>query len=210
MFVFGRHSIITGFQGLKALTISRAPFYSRQKLWSLYLMCAFPLHIWTIILAFRDISWVSERTNMWDAIGVVSYGLLFAFIESLLLFFVVALIGAFVSRFWNNDRLLVLLSVLVLVVAIWSMLSQIYFLADLPFLTKWNQFLAHSNHPARIKYAILIPLMSLSVLLPAWLIIKSEKGLAFFHGLIERVTLLTIFYLVFDIIGLIIIIVRNF
>ena len=60
--------------------------YTRQGLWSLFLMCAFPLHAWTLILAFRDISWLTDRTNAWDAVGVTSYGLVFAFVESMVLF----------------------------------------------------------------------------------------------------------------------------
>lgn len=47
-------------------------------------MCAFSLHLWALILIFRDVSWVAERINMWDAIGVASYGLVLAFIESLI------------------------------------------------------------------------------------------------------------------------------
>ena len=68
--------------------------YSKQGLWNLFLICAFPLHVWTIILAFRDFSWVTERTNSWDALGVVSYGLIFALIESVAVFLV-----ALVARF---------------------------------------------------------------------------------------------------------------
>jgi len=44
----------------------------------LFLISAFPLHVWTLLLAFRDFSWLTERTNLWDAIGVLSYGLIYA------------------------------------------------------------------------------------------------------------------------------------
>ena len=55
--------------------------YTRQGLWTLFLMCALPLHIWTLILAFRDLPWLTDRTNAWDAFGVMSYGLIFALVE---------------------------------------------------------------------------------------------------------------------------------
>ena len=67
--------------------------YSRQGLGSLFLTCAFPLHFWALLMAFRDISWVAERTNLWDAIGVLGYGLVFALVESILIFLVLALLG---------------------------------------------------------------------------------------------------------------------
>src|SRR5512146_2668540 len=78
--------------------------YSRPGLWSLFVMCAFPQHAWAFVLALRDVSWVADRTNAWDAVGVVSYGLLFALLESLLLFGVMVLLGYLVSGSWDVDR----------------------------------------------------------------------------------------------------------
>src|SRR5574342_450210 len=102
--------------------------YSKQGLWTLFLVCAFPLHVWTIILAFRDFSWVSERTNSWDAIGVVSYGLIFAFIESVVIFLAAILLGFLVSKKWNEDRRLALVGVLVFVTSLWAILSYLFFM----------------------------------------------------------------------------------
>src|SRR3972149_6026554 len=53
--------------------------YSKKGLWTLFLMCAFPLHVWAFILSFMDFSWVAERTNTWDALGVISYGFSLSF-----------------------------------------------------------------------------------------------------------------------------------
>jgi hypothetical protein len=191
------------------MAISKSAWYSRQTLWSLFLMCAFPLHAWTILLAFRDISWVAERTNMWDAIGVVSYGLIFAFVESLIVFLITVLLGFLVSRHWSQDRRVILLGILVLVDALWSMLSQYYFLGKLSLPETMNRFMVESGHPVRILYVFILPLISFSALLPTYLILKSDKAFQFFRGLVDRVTLLTLFYLFFDLIGLIIVIVRN-
>ena len=68
--------------------------YTRQGLWTLFLMCALPLHIWTLILAFRDLPWLTDRTNAWDAFGVMAYGLIFALAESILLFLVFLVLAA--------------------------------------------------------------------------------------------------------------------
>lgn len=172
-------------------------------------MCAFPLHAWTILLAFRDISWVAERSNMWDAIGVFSYGLIFAFVESSIIFLIAVLLGFLVSRFWNQDRRVILLSILILIDALWSMLCQYYVLGGFSISGDLNRFLVESGHPVRILYTILVPLVSLSVLLPTYLILQSDKALKFFRGLVDRVTLLTLFYLFLDFIGLVIVIIRN-
>ena len=64
-------------------------------------------------MGFSDISWLTERTNFGDAIGVLSYGMVFAFIESVMVFIVVALLGILVPRRWD-DRRVALLSILFL------------------------------------------------------------------------------------------------
>ena len=172
-------------------------------------MCAFPLHLWTIILAFRDFSWVTERTNAWDAVGVASYGLVFAFIESLVVFLAAILLGFLVSRKWSEDRRIALLSVLVLVTSFWAMLSQLYFLLSISLSEQTISFLAH-HHPLRIMAAAGLVLVVPSVLLPTALILRSDKTLQFVRGLIERLSMLTLVYLFLDLAGLVILIIRNF
>ena len=106
--------------------------YSKSGLWSLYLTCAFPLHVWTIILSLRDFSWVAERTNSWDAIGVVSYGLVFALVESLLVFLVALLLGFLISKKWDEDRRIALMGLLVFITSLWAIGSYLYFMLNMP------------------------------------------------------------------------------
>lgn len=183
--------------------------YSKQGLWSLFLMCAFPLHAWTLILAFRDLSWLTDRTNAWDAVGVTAYGLLFAFTESVAIFLIAALMGFLVTRYWDSNRRISLLSVLVLILSLWAMVSQLYFLAGVSVPDGLIDFFAHISHPVRILYGIALAAVTPTVLVPALLILRSDKALQFTKGLIERLSLLTMFYLLFDVAGLVIVIIRN-
>ena len=183
--------------------------YSKQGLWNLYLICAFPLHFWTIILAFRDFSWVTERTNSWDAIGVVSYGLIFAFIESIVVFLVALLLGFLVSKKWNENRRLILVSVLVFITSLWAMVSYLYFMLNVSVPSKTIVMIAGLAHPLRFLYAICLGFAGLTVLLPTYFILRSDKFLGFIKGIFERLSTLTIFYLLFDFIGLIIVVIRN-
>ena len=191
------------------MAISETKRYSRQGLWSLFLMCAFPLHVWTIILAFRDFSWVTERTNAWDAIGVISYGMVFALIESLAVFLVAVLLGFMVSRKFDEGRRIALLSVLVLITALWAMASQLYFLWGISLPEQMMRFLAQSGHPVRVLYAASLALVLPTVLIPAFLVLKSNKVFNFVRELTERLSLLTMFYLVLDVGGLVIVLIRN-
>jgi len=183
--------------------------YSKQGLWSLFLVSAFPLHIWTIILAFRDFSWVSERTNSWDAVGVVSYGLIFAFIESVAVFLVAALLGFLVSKKWNEDKRITLLSSLVLITSIWAMVSYLFFMLQASLPEETIIFISGLAHPLRFLYAVVLAFAGMSITTPTFLILWSDKFFRAMKSLFERLSLLTLFYLFFDFVGLVIVIIRN-
>ena len=183
--------------------------YSKRGLWNLFLICAFPLHVWTIILAFRDFSWVTERTNSWDAIGVVSYGLILAFIESAVVLLVAALLGLLVSKKWSEDRRITLLGALAFITSLWAIADYLFFMLQVSIPGKTIVALANLTHPLRLLYGISLALVIPTVALPAYFVLRSEKFLKGIQGFFERLSLLTLFYLFFDFVGLIIVIVRN-
>lgn len=183
--------------------------YSRRGLWSLFLICAFPLHFWTLILVFRDISWLTERTNVWDAIGVASYGMVFAFVESVMIFLVITLLGLLMPKQWGHNRRIALLAFLILITSIWGMIGQLLFLWNISLPAQAIQFLRNSSHPLRIIYAACLLVVTPTVLLPLYSFLKSNKAVAFMQNLMERLSLLTLFYLFFDLLGFVIVLIRN-
>jgi hypothetical protein len=191
------------------LTNSRPQIYSRQGLRSLFLMCAFPLHFWTLLLAFRDISWLTERSNLWDALGVVSYGMVFAFSETVIIFLIATSFGFLVSRHWDKDRRIALLSILVLIISLWAIISQLYVLMGISVPNQVIIFLAQQDHPVRTLYLISLVMVTPTFLLPTYLVLRSDKALRFVQDLTERISLLTTIYLFLDLIGLVIVIIRN-
>jgi hypothetical protein len=172
-------------------------------------MCAFPFHVWTLILAFRDLSWLTERTNAWDAISVMSYGMVFAFIESLVAFAVLLLLGFLVPRQWAEDRRVALLSILALILSLWAIVGQLYFLMGL--VPSWEiiRMLMNTGHPLRVMYLIALAVVIPSLLIPAYLIARSERAPQALNGLVERISLLTMVYLFLDAVGLVIVVIRN-
>ena len=187
----------------------RTKFYTKQGLWSLFLMCAFPLHFWTLILSFRDFSWVSERTNAWDAVGVISYGLLFTFAESVIIFCVMALLGFLASNKWDENRRIALLSLLIFLLSAWAIYGQAYFvwkLSSPAFVLNW---LARSGHPYRYLFGMTLAEVSLTICIPVYFALRSEKFYRLLLDIIDRLSLLTMFYLALDLAGLIIIVIRN-
>ncbi|MBE7435633.1 MAG: hypothetical protein HS100_17080 [Anaerolineales bacterium] len=184
-------------------------YYSRQGLWTLFLMCALPLHIWTFILAFRDFDWVAARTNSWDAVGVIAYGLLFAFIESAIVFFVVVLLGFFVSNKWGEKRRVGLMSALIIILSLWSIFNQYYFLNELDTPAWLVSLAAATGRPLVTLYAVALAASAISILFPVWFILKSDKVLGFVHESIDRLSILMLLYLFFDAAALVVVLIRN-
>lgn len=161
------------------------------------------------MLSFRDLSWVTERTNAWDAIGVMSYGVVIAFMESVAVFLVIALLGFLISKCWDEDRRIALLSVLGIILALWAIADQLFFLLDLSVPAGVIGYVAGTAHPLRVLYAAALVFVTPTVVLPALLVLRSGRFVRWIGEMIKSVSLLTAFYLVFDIIGLVIVLIRN-
>jgi hypothetical protein len=183
--------------------------YSHQGLWTLFLACAFPIHVWAIILIFNDVEWIAKRSNSWDSVGVASYGLVFAFAESLALFLITALLGFLVSTKWSKERRVGLMAVLVTILTLWAMAEQLYFFMNAPFPGGLVAFFASIGRPLRALYVAAFVVILPTVLVPAWLVLKFDKPLKFVIAVLEKISLLTSFYLFFDLIGLVVLVFRN-
>ncbi len=183
--------------------------YTKQGLWSLFLICAFPLHVWTFLLAFRDFSWVSERTNAWDAVGVMSYGLVFAFIESVIIFLIAVLLGFLIAKAWDVEHRVALMGHLALTASLWAIITSLFFLIPITPPPAVIAFLVKQAHPLRILYGVSLALVGSTVFVPTLLILRSQPFFRAIQGLFERLGMLTTLYLFFDLAGLVIVIWRN-
>lgn len=187
----------------------RAYGFSRSGLWTLFLMAAFPTHVWTLVLVMRDFSWVSQRTNIWDAFGVSAYGLLIALAESLFVLGVILVLNILVPPQWEEKRRIALLFVIILLAALWSIGDQLCFMLGIPFPAPLVDLVAGISHPVRVLYAFYFLLATLSVALPVWWVSRSKKVQAVVQAAIERLSPLSAFYLLFDVVALVIVVVRN-
>ena len=185
-------------------------FYSKQGLWMLFLICALPLHIWTLFLGFRDFDWVTARTNSWDAVGVISYGLFFTFFESLIIFAITALLGFLVSRKWDEKKRIALMGTLVVVLSLWSIFNQTYFIRAMQPSEQFVGFYIGTGRPLVALYITALLFVGLSIALPTYAILTSNKVEKSILEGFDRLSTLMILYLVFDVAALVIILVRNF
>lgn len=175
----------------------------------LFLISAFPLHVWTLLLAFRDISWLTERTNLWDAIGVLSYGLMYALLESIAIYVLVLLLGFLITPFWSIKQRVAALGLSITLVSLIAIVGQLYYMQGWALSDSFLAFLAQSGHPLRWLYGITIALILLVVVLPVVSVFRSSQTIKIWSEITDRITLLMIMYLPLDFAALCIVVYRN-
>ena len=193
-----------------ALAISDTfPENSKSGLWLLFIASAFPIHIWAYIILLRDISWVAERTNFLDALGFIGYGLSFSLVESALLWLFLGSVGALFLKKSNPEKRLILL----------SLLGWIFLLVALLISLKNSGILqAPENLIPSLENCPLSDWLLLgvvaAVLFPVIFFIlrsslNSQKFISVFKKILQRISPLMGLYLVIDLLGLLLILIRN-
>ena len=194
---------------MKDPSVKKQPYYKASDLWTLFLMSAFPTHLWTIFIVLSDVEWVSERTNFGDALGVGAYGLIIAAIESFFVFVLVTALGFLISRYWGRSTRVGLLSALIFLVAAWAIAEQLFLAPPIHVPDFMFNFLVSSGRPLRYLYIFSLIMASSTVLPVFYLILRFEKVQAILTEAIKRLSLLTTLYLVLDIAAVIIVVIRN-
>jgi hypothetical protein len=194
---------------MKNPSANKQPYYKASDLWTLFLMAAFPTHLWTIFIVLSDVEWVSERTNLWDAVGVGAYGLIVAAIESLFVFILVAGLGFLISRHWSRSTRVSLLTAFVFLVAIWAIFEQLFLALPIHLPDPVFSFFARSEHPLRYLYLASLFFVGATVLPVCYVILRFKKVRTIMTEVIKRLSLLTALYLVLDIAAVIIVLIRN-
>ena len=99
--------------------------FSKQDLYKLFAVCAFPIHLWTILMWFQQVTQIYKRTNLWDAFGVGAYEMTYALFETAVIFAVVWVISLILPKRLKGENLLAQMSVSVLVVSLWAIADAV-------------------------------------------------------------------------------------
>jgi hypothetical protein len=183
--------------------------FSRKGVWTVFAVSAFPLHVWTFILFFRDYSWIAERTNPWDAIGVGSYGLLVAFSESILVFLIGSALRFALPTRWDEGQWVPLIGVMIFFCELWAILGQVYFLMGLSIPVFLQNFLTSQTHPLWYLYGGSLMVVGLPLVITVYFVLKSPKFRGGVYLFFDRIALLTSLYLFLDFLGFINVLLRN-
>jgi hypothetical protein len=183
--------------------------FNRGDLLKLFLIVALPLHVWTIFMALRDVGWVAEGRTINGAVGFSAYVLTYTLVESLILFCGILLVGLLISKKWSKDQRLVSLGLVAMVLATWSIIEQIILVLLLDKMIAALAGFTWLGSSPWIGYTILAAIITLSFALPVYLVLRSEKFSKAAMSIFDRLILLSGFYLFFDVVAIIILIVRN-
>ncbi len=156
----------------------------------IFVFCAFPIHLWTIVNMLRDVpSWLHYMKTV-EIIGSVAYTLTFALFETMIVFVIVLVVGMVLPKRWVPYTFVPLSSVMLIELAIMAGIFQHFILQYLP---------------KRLLLVSFLMILGLTVLT----IPKFSKIAVLTRSLAERFAVLTVLYVLFDFVGLIIVIARN-
>ena len=171
------------------------------------LIVTFPLHVWALLMIFRDLEFVSERTEIWDAVGYAGYSLMFTLIESLILALVVWLLSLLLPKKWDTQRSLNIAGSIFLILAGASIVDMAFHaFADVRIS---RQYLHGLETYPTLTYLLIAGTVILSIVGVVWLILKSARTEQIFTEIYDRIMLLSYFYLFLDVAGIAIVILRN-
>ena len=178
-----------------------------KSFFSLFLIAAFPIHLWSLLMIFRDIEFVSERTEMWDAYGYAGYALMIAMFESLVIALILWAISLILPKKWARTRIFTAISSIYLILAGASIVDMAFHAFNEVRISR--QYLYGLETYPTLTYALIAGSILLLSALAVGLIIKSEKFNKGLQEAFERISLLSYFYLVLDVFGIILVIIRN-
>ncbi len=183
--------------------------FTRPQVWQLFLVCASPTHFWTFITFFFEVDLIEKRNLAYYA-GFGGYLLMLALLEGLVFLGFILLLSYLFPKKWEGNLPIIMASVLVLVIGLWGICNQLYFLfSDIsPAWFEWIMLRVHYRQHQ--LYPILLVAVIASAALPVWLIPKYKQVQDILYAMIEKLTLLASFYLVIDALLIVMALLRNF
>ena len=96
-----------------------------------------------------------------------------------------------------------------LLIGFWAILGQLYFVLELQATESLASFLIISGRPLRTLYIISLLIVFPSIVLPIFFIDRSDKFKKLILEILDRLSLLSILYIALDLLGIVIVVIRN-
>lgn len=173
----------------------------------IFLICAFPIHVWSMLMVFKDMEFINARTEFWDGIGYAGYSLLFALLESLLIASLVWGISLLLPKKWESNRTISVVGSMYTILALASILEQAAHAFDQYRISK---MLLHGLEKyTSLTIGLIIGAILIAMIVALVLVLKFDKVAKGLTEFFDRIGMVSYFYLVLDLAGIVIIVLRN-
>ena len=178
----------------------RSRFPRRGEVFLAFMVCLLPVHIWSIIAFLRAVPSYLLWVDLGRLAGIFAYMQVFAFLESLLFLLVILALAFVLPRPWLLDRFVPQATLLALVTALWMV--PVHYVSAKAASSEMPVGLGGSQGVIWLM-AHLIALLGLSL----WFR-RSTRFQAGLQGFAEKLTPLSMAYLLVDFISLLIVVYR--
>jgi len=172
-----------------------------------FLIVSFPLHVWALLMIFRDLEFITERTDQWDAIGYAGYSLLFILLESIILSAIIWGLSLLLPKAWGEKRTLSVAGSIFTILASISIVDMAFHAFNEVRISK--QYLHGLATYPTLTYALIAAAVIIGIIIALVLILKTKSGEKVIYEIFDRIMLLGYLYLFLDIVGIVIVIIRN-
>jgi len=179
------------------LLLKRLP--TKEQLITVFWVCVFPIHVWSIFNFLRGIPSYIKWINVWEIIGVFAYTQVFALLESIFLLVLIVILAFFIPHKFFMEKFVSQSSILILVVSIWVVF--VHYQLEL-------QSLFPSIDP-RILLGFWLTSLFITLISLSLLVRRSPRIEERLINIIQKLSILSMFYLFMDALSLVIIITRN-
>jgi len=174
---------------------SRLP--SKEQAVLLFAACVFPVYSWAILRYFRMVPSWDNYLGLWDIVSILAYLFVFALVESLFVFSILALLRVLLPTPIVTQRFVSKASAFILVNALWAVVFD--YLALSQTILLWNA--------PRYVLCALLYLASVGV---SWILVHRLVPFAGrIEAFVDRLTVLLYIYIPLSVLSLVVVTVRS-
>jgi hypothetical protein len=177
------------------LDIFERKFPTRAELFYTFATGVFFVHLWTFYNVLHEVpAWVI-RMSLWEVIGVISYVLLFALIDSLLLALGLTAVAVVLPKRWFRDNFIAQGSVAALLISAFAVFFHLW--GDAFDIWSFKRLLFWGG------------IAGLTVVLVSFAVNRIPKASGVIRAATERIAVVSALYLFLDLSSVVIVLVRN-
>lgn len=184
-----------GASGPAPITKIVARFPSRQDVFYVLGACVIPIFLWALLLFLFQLKGFALRLNLWDLVGMASYTLATALIESIILLLPVLVLAVILPARFLKNHFVAFGSTIVLISSLWMMYA--------------NRVTINFSEWGASQWVIGLGLYVGSIALAFLFLTRSERARQTVERIVKRGSVLAAVYIAIGCLGVLIVVMRN-